>query len=516
MSLFRSRRPDELLLRADDIPVHQRERYARRMNQRMKLNRPLTEDELHQRLRPRPRRFWVVGVVVLFLTSYLLQSWLLALCAIVIAALSVVPEVWQRLVLRDVRFTRSFAPARLHLGEATQYTMQVENQKRMPVPWLEVEDEISLDVDMPGAPLYASYKPDRQLFITSLSLWARQRVTRRYRVIPLSRGVWNFGPTYLRAGDPFGFLDDERKLPSGIGQQSLTVLPLLAPLERFGLPSRYPFGDVETRRRLVEDASQATGARDYLPGDPLRRVHWKATAHMGTLQSKVYPYTTDHNLAIFLNVHTTARVSEGVVSANFELGIAAAASVAAWAQQQRYAVGLFCNGLPQSTHDQAVQSLADLQMLLRVPPSTHPDQLLLVLEALARLQPYFGMTFDSLLAREQTALAPGATVIVVSASAALHPGTITRLQRLQRYGYTVALLLTGNGQVETGSLLTYHLGGEETWNDLITYARRHSTGRASAPGGQQPDDGAAESGERAADRPGATDLDERQPSFTLG
>jgi uncharacterized protein (DUF58 family) len=516
MSQFPSRRPDEMLLRADEIPVQRRERYARRMNKRMKLNRPLTEDELHRRLRPRARRFWIAGAIVLILLGFVLHSWLLALSAILIAALGVVPEVWQRLVLRNVSFKRSFTPARVHFGEEIRYTIQIENQKRLPVPWLEIEDEFSVDLEMPSAPVYPSYKPDRQLFITSLALWTHQRVTRHYRLMPLARGVWRFGPTYLRAGDPFGFLDDERKLPELSGQTTLTVLPLVAPLARFGLPSRYPFGEVETRRRMLEDPSQITGARDYLPGDPLRRVHWKATAHQGSLQSKVYPFTTDHHLAIFLNIRTMALISEGVVSAHFELGIAAAASIATWAQHQGFAVGLFCNGIPQLSGEQQVATLADAQTFMRVPPSTHPDQLVRLLETLARLQPYFGMSFDRLLAREQTALAPGATIIVISAVAATQPDTITRLERLQRRGHTVALLLTGSGEMPSSSLLTYRLGGEETWNDLIAYARRQHPSSAIATDDPRPGGGAADAGESGADRAGAGDINVRQPTFTLG
>lgn len=518
MFAFRSRQPDDPVLNNADLALQRRLRYRDRIIGRLKLNRPLSDDEIHMRMRPRARRFWVSGTIILLLLSYLEQSVLLGLCALLIASLGAVPEIWQRLVLRQVRFERGFTPARVRFGETTRYIVQVENHKRLPIPWLEIEDEFALDLDMPGAPVYPSYKADRQLFITSLSLWANQRVTRRYRVIPLARGVWNFGPTYLRAGDPFGFLDDERKVIQRGGQHSLTVLPLVVPLARFGLPSRYPFGEIETRRRVLEDTSQINGARDYQPGDPLRRVHWKATAHQGTLQSKVHPYTTAHTLVMFMDIYTTPNPAMGIKSALFELGVAAAASIATWANGQRYAVGLVSNGLPQAAGANEMTSFTDAKAFMRVPPSTNPNHLTRLLEALARLQPYFGTPIDRMLAREQASLPPGATIILISAAEALQQATVARLERLRRRGYTVAVLLTGDEPVETGALLTYRIGGEDTWHEFVAFVTAKRESGSDTPDGAGADHRDAGSATDGAN-PGSTDPADshrRQPAFTVG
>ena len=43
----------------------------------------------------------------------------------------------------------------------------------------------------------------------------------------------------------------------------------------------------------LEDPIRIAGARDYRPGDPLKRMHWKATARTGELQVRlVDPSTT--------------------------------------------------------------------------------------------------------------------------------------------------------------------------------------------------------------------------------
>jgi uncharacterized protein (DUF58 family) len=517
MLASRSNHTDDAIRQAANPRLLWRERVQHRRIRRMKLDRPPTEAELRARMRPRQRRFWVSGAVILALLSLALQTPLLALAALLVVSLGIMPEIWQRVVLRGVRFERAFSPARVQFGEEARYIIQVENHKPLPVPWLEIEDELSAELLMPGAPLYASYKAERQLFITPMTLWGNERVTRRYRVIPLARGVWSFGPTYLRAGDPFGFLDDERLITQRGGARSLTVLPLIAPLERFGLPSRSPFGDAQTRQRLYEDPSQIAGARDYQPGDPLRRVHWKATAHHAALQSKVYPFTTTHTLALFLDIHTSASAAQGVNTALFELGIAAAASIADWAHRQHYATGLFTNGLPLSGAEEFATSFESVQAFMRVPPGTRPEHLAQLLVTLARLQPLFGGSIDRVIAREQHRLPPGATVLLITAAAALQPATVARLERLRGRGYSIALLLTGDGEADTGTLLTYRLGGEETWHELITFAKSRQQHGGAAPGGAGRGEIAPgrNSGD-AAGGDGAAHPPARQPAFALG
>jgi hypothetical protein len=58
-------------------------------------------------------------------------------------------------------------------------------------------------------------------------------------------------------------------------------------ITRFGLPARHPFGNQRAPRRLLEDPAHVIGIRDYVYGDELRRVHWKATACYATTEQDV-------------------------------------------------------------------------------------------------------------------------------------------------------------------------------------------------------------------------------------
>ena len=79
--------------------------------------------------------------------------------------------------------------------------------------------------------------------------------------------------------------------------------------------------------RLYEDPTRIAGVRRYEAGDPLNRVHWRATARTGVLHSKVYEPSTVVGVTLLLDFHIAAHDPrhEPVRS---ELAITAAASIA--------------------------------------------------------------------------------------------------------------------------------------------------------------------------------------------
>ena len=68
-------------------------------------------------------------------------------------------------------------------------------------------------------------------------------------------------------------------------------------------PSRRPIGDVRLTHRLYEDPTRIAGVRPYEAGDPLNRIHWRATARTGRLHSKVYEPSTLAGATILLDFH---------------------------------------------------------------------------------------------------------------------------------------------------------------------------------------------------------------------
>jgi uncharacterized protein (DUF58 family) len=405
------------------------------------------------------RRPWYWLGLLCIIISIPLHQGLLFVAGLLMIAIGLVPDLWYRFCLTDIIYTRHLSQTHALFGETVTLAISVENRKPLPLPWLAAEDELPDTLPLQGASLEPSYKPHRAILANTLSLWWYQRVTRRYTVRCTARGLYVLGPCAIRSGDPFGFLVREAPLDR---EDTLLVYPPIVPIEQLGLPSRHPFGERKAPRRLLEDPTRFAGTREYVYGDSLRQIHWKATARTMHLQSKVYEPTTTHTLALFLNVNTFLEARMGFNPILIELVITAAAAVAGWGMDQGYAVGLFAN---------AFQALRALQpgedARIRLKPATGHDQLARILEALARIVPYFVSPLAPLLAEESYHLPFGATVVTISATAALEPELITRLQRLRTHSHAVALLLAGDTTtLDTGDLPVYHLGGEERWHEL--------------------------------------------------
>ena len=79
-------------------------------------------------------------------------------------------------------------------------------------------------------------------------------------------------------------------------------------------------------KRIYEDATRIVGVRDYLPGDPLSKIHWKASAHSGELATKMCEPSSSVEVHMLLNLFH-ADYPEG--GDEVELACTTAASISA-------------------------------------------------------------------------------------------------------------------------------------------------------------------------------------------
>ena len=379
---------------------------------------------------------WLYLIGGVLVGSLLLRQGQLFVVALILLLVAGVSRVWERYCLVGVTYRRSLGQERAFFGEEVVLTVEVVNDKPLPLAWLEVEDTIpGGGITLSPAHLAPSHLPGRRVLAILLSVRWYQRVRRHYRVTCNQRGYHAFGPASLRTGDVFGFSAQQIDLP---GADYLLVYPKIVPLERLGLPARNPFGEVTLRRQwLFEDPMRMVGVREYRPGDSPRRMHWKATARAPgqTLQVKLLEPTTTHRLLILLNVSTSSRNWwwQGYDPDVLEAAITTAASVANWASERGLLVGLAANA-----------RLFHASTPVRIPPSRDPRQLMNVLEALARLVPMPTMPADALVEDESRELAYGTTVVMVTAVASQE--ILDQLQRLKRAGHQPSLLLISSAE----------------------------------------------------------------------
>ncbi len=344
---------------------------------------------------------WIALVAFAIVLGLLLrQNELLSISALVLTA-AAAGWLWNKYSLRSIAYKRSFSERRAFLGETVDITFQVTNQKWLPVAWLKIEDEYPLPVTLLDGEVQPSLKTNVGLLGSLMSLRWFERAKWHYRLRCDKRGFYAFGPARLQAGDLFGLFSSQVQCPH---LDWLIIYPEVKPIETLTLPPKEPFGEIRAQQRTFEDPSRAIGIRDYQLQDPLKRIHWKATARQQELQVRVYEPTTTFQLVVFLNMATLSKHWQGTIPELLERAISVAASVANYAVEKRFQVGLVANGCwPES--DQP----------LKVLPSRSPDQLTHILEALAAVSTLPTISIEELLSRESARLPWGATLIVVTA-----------------------------------------------------------------------------------------------------
>lgn len=100
-------------------------------------------------------------------------------------------------------------------------------------------------------------------------------------LLPPRRGVVRLETLSASRPDPLGLALSELRVAS---QASVIVLPKRYPVPRLTLPGgrKYQQGGVALASSVGESMEFST-LRDYKPGDPLRRIHWRSFARTGRL-----------------------------------------------------------------------------------------------------------------------------------------------------------------------------------------------------------------------------------------
>ncbi|HWQ14253.1 MAG TPA: DUF58 domain-containing protein [Roseiflexaceae bacterium] len=367
------------------------------------------------------------SLVALLLLALLLRMELAALVCALLLVTAGIAWLWRRWAGARLEYSRALSQERAFPGDEVELAIRLANRKPLPLVGLTVRELVPAALEL-GLPPLKRDAGGRQVLERSTTLGWYEAVTWRYTLRCPARGAYRIGPAEIELGDPFGFYRATRREPQ---HAALIVYPRLLPLEELGLPPHRPLGELAARQ-LVRDPLRTVGVRDYHPDDPLKDVHWPATARAGALQTRVYEPTAAREVALFLDLDTFERYWEGIDVEQVERLISAAATLAKAGLEEGYGVGLYVNGAP-----------AEHERLARLPPGRSPAQLVLIMETLGRLTPYSITPMPHLLRHAASDLPWGATVLLLSATAT--DATRAALLRLRERGRAVAWLYLGAG-----------------------------------------------------------------------
>ena len=306
---------------------------------------------------------WLAGVSGAFVVlALLLLDWRLVLLAIPpvvflsLAAMRPVP-----VPVLDVM--RHVSRDRVGVGQEVRVTLRVSNRGPR-LDLLELYDELPREVDVrSGRPHIA------------LALDTGEEVTLDYTIAVAIKGVYRLGPLIARSSGASGLEYEEIVVPV---RTSISVAPPLEDIRRARVQPR------RTRRLIGQIPSRQIGAgsdfwglRDYVPGDEIRRINWKAAARFDRLLTNEPEGERTGDAVIVVDARNDSLVGP-LPRSTTEAGVRAALALASKVLDGRNRVGL----------------VIQREVLDWVYPAFGRKQLFRILDALIRVRPGGEWPFD--------------------------------------------------------------------------------------------------------------------------
>ena len=335
---------------------------------------------------------------------------------------------WSRYGLARVAFDRRLGSDRAVWGDRVSLDVEVWNQKPLPLPLVIVDDHVTDTLRVVDRPIGPSDRPGQGALRHAWSLLWYERVVRHLTIDAQRRGVFVFGPVRITVSDLFerGTRSEERELP---GQ--LLVRPRTVPV-RADAPARAPLGTARTRTSLFTDPARFAGVRAYQPGDPVRRIHWRAAARLGKPVSRRFEPVNERQVLLAVDLQTVPGPHWLMLfdDDQVEALCVSAASLARRLLRDGAACGVLVG-----------TQLAGGGRWAFVPPASAAAQLGRIEDTLARVQPIVSLPFDRLLGAVPRRHAPGGTIVVLSARSPAD--YLDAMRRLARSGYAVRHVALG-------------------------------------------------------------------------
>ena len=187
--------------------------------------------------------------------------------------------------------------ATAEIGDTIAIAVTIHNIGTTPVPWVLVEDLLP---ERSLFPKPAKFKVEGKRLQVRL-MPGRQKTKLSYEIECQMRGYYQIGPLVMESGDLFGL---HRRYRVDTEPNYLTVVyPRSCRCKATTWRRGGRSATCGLTHRLFEDPTRIAGVRPYEAGDPLNRVHWRATARTGKLHSKVYEPSTLAGATFLLDFH---------------------------------------------------------------------------------------------------------------------------------------------------------------------------------------------------------------------
>lgn len=293
--------------------------------------------------------------------------------------------------LDGIKMTRSVNQTELVDGQELKVEVSVTRANRFPLFYLILEDVLPERL-IPLASEHTSRYQKGSLAL--LFPMFRKELSFSYTISPIPRGEYHFHSLRCKAGDMFGFVQHEKKLKA---DKAVYVLPSYQSITWTPYQQQLS-GTRPSPRKADFDYSTAVSVREYVPGDKLSWIDWKATAKSSKILTKQFEQQVSRDFMLFLDREQKHYGKD--YSPLFEKAVRLAASITHAALRQNAMIGVVSSG-----KDHTVLSVNGGKAQRRR-----------IFHHLARVSSNGTTSFDTVIKREAHHFPAGTGVFVVSPS----------------------------------------------------------------------------------------------------
>lgn len=219
-----------------------------------------------------------------------------------LVVMAVIIGIWTVMIgrgMKNLTCRRSFSRTRVFEGESGQLVEIVRNDGPYIIPWLRVESYISPKIRLGRQE--SVHVSSETFYRSCFTLMPYQQIRRTHQVKFLGRGVYDLGNASLGAGDLLGLTrfwrDQQLSTP-------VIVYPQILDTDELPYPLSHVLGELVTKTRALSDPFLIRGIRPYFPGDPVKDIHWQATARSEDVLVRIHDYTVCTRLLVVFNAQS--------------------------------------------------------------------------------------------------------------------------------------------------------------------------------------------------------------------
>lgn len=245
----------------------------------------------------------------------------------------------RRYAIEKIAYKRFFSEEGVHAGDTLTLTEVIYNPTIVPLFFIDVGCYVSTGIEIDGVTAERDEKV--QYFVSRFHLMPFTKITRTHDIKTHIRNYYRLDEVEIYTNKRFVYISAPAELyvyPAAVSDKNSVVARL-----------NY-LGNELTRSRYIKDPFMIAGLRNYMPGDPMNSINFKASARslrngMRELMVNNYDFSSQMNVTVYMDFDAPQflRIETPEYVRLIEAGLSYAAAIVTEAARQGGKIGFAAN-----------------------------------------------------------------------------------------------------------------------------------------------------------------------------